>query len=416
MITAMSAGTSFSSDKNFEQARAAYDAGDYVHAEAIWRELAEAGDIDAMFTLGALLFEGPGNIPVDYVESYQWSLKASELGHPDAQYNLGNAYQKGLGVVQSDEQAAYWWQRSAAQGTPKAAYNLGVQYMYGRGVPMDYELALKSFQFAAARGHLSSRKLLLGWNLDIPEVVDTESVAVAGQVSDAGDGVNSDAVAATGDSAVSGKLTASEALTDKVESVVSVDTDSDKPRPGLAVETATAAIRPSITPVVTQTPPETVQEDQDTELAVMTAPAEPMDSVSAETGEAVVDPGSRVDVGQQSIDSGFPTFVSGESRILQVPKERFTLQLTAMSKPELVDDFISQHQLSGNLYRYRYHRNTQTFYALAIGNFLSREEAITFRDRLAQARPNRKSWQNPWLRRCSDIQDLIRVAQKAEQL
>lgn len=51
-----------------------------------------------------------------HTEAAKWWQKAAEKGFANAQVNLGNAYDKGHGVVQSSEEAIMWWQRAAEQG------------------------------------------------------------------------------------------------------------------------------------------------------------------------------------------------------------------------------------------------------------------------------------------------------------
>jgi TPR repeat protein len=372
-IAVVSSGSSLSSEPTFEQAQAAFDAGDYNGADDIWRQLAAAGDVESMFALGVLLFEGPGDYPVNYTESAEWNLKASQLDHPQAQYNLGNAYQKGLGVVKDDEQAAYWWQRAAAQGMPNAAYNLGVQYMYGRGVPLDPDKALEQFKFAAARGHLTSRKLLLGWNFEIPEIM-VDEVSAPGEPSP---DVTTDTTAQTA-------------------SVAPLETIPDQ-----------AGSEPVIQPL-------SEQEYQDAGTVVTS------DSTGQMTGTAAVsalpdqaESGAETQTAPAPMKDAdvLPVFAASESRILELPKDRYTLQITAMSKPELVDSFIRQYQLTGDMYRYRYLRDASTLYALSIGSFTSSEDAIVFRDQLTR---NKYKLQTPWLRRIDDIQNLIRQMQISE--
>ena len=50
---------------------------------------------------------------------------AADQGHAEAQYNLGNMFEQGRGVAQSDVEAARWWQKAADQGHAGAQYNLG---------------------------------------------------------------------------------------------------------------------------------------------------------------------------------------------------------------------------------------------------------------------------------------------------
>ncbi len=52
----------------------------------------------------------------DDVEAYNWYHKAAELGHPNAQFNLGVIYAKGRGIDKNLDEAKKWYQQAAAQG------------------------------------------------------------------------------------------------------------------------------------------------------------------------------------------------------------------------------------------------------------------------------------------------------------
>jgi len=56
--------------------------GDPERVAEIIRD-AQAGNIDAMYTLGVLYCEGRG-LPVDYEKSLEWLKKARDLGDRDA--------------------------------------------------------------------------------------------------------------------------------------------------------------------------------------------------------------------------------------------------------------------------------------------------------------------------------------------
>ena len=49
-------------------------------------------------------------------------------GHAQAQDNLGEAYEEGLGVHQDYVEAVQWYRKAAEQGLANAQYNLGVMY------------------------------------------------------------------------------------------------------------------------------------------------------------------------------------------------------------------------------------------------------------------------------------------------
>lgn len=76
----------------------------------------------------------------------------ADLGNIDAQYNLGAMYGNGLGVRQDHEEAARLFHLAADQGDASAQFNLGVRYDNGLGVPQDDKAAASLFRLAAAQG------------------------------------------------------------------------------------------------------------------------------------------------------------------------------------------------------------------------------------------------------------------------
>lgn len=430
LVVMILTGTLPASDLTYKQGQDAYDSGDYQGAELIWEQLAETGDEESMFALGDLKHEGPGDAEVDYVASSTWFQKSAELGHPLSQYNLGNAYQKGLGVVQDDAKAAYWWQRAAAQGIPNAAYNLGVQYMDGRGVPQDYQQALKMFQFAAARGHASARKLLRSWNFEVPELEgsgaeDTEKLAgmaaakTGSSTSGPADpvGMSGGAVVSSEEQQVDGASLA--ATAEPVEQVTrhadaapanalkisqapAID-DTDEPEYEAQIVTALEPVTTDAPVVAMQPQPEQIE----TIEHVIEKPTAGIPEPEQSDPEPTVTPEQPIVVGHLSAPS------TGETYILGLPREYYTLQLTAMNKQSLVSEFIGQFELVGELHHYQYKKGADTYYALSIGTFSTRADAIAFRDQLAAS--NKAGWQNPWLRRISEIQNLIRAMHDMDQ-
>lgn len=118
----------------------------------------EEGSIHAKANLGSLYLEGGPGLPQDYdkalywyqlatndnpvraydglaslyieqenyEEAYKYVVKAADLGHPQAEYNLGYFYENGLVVEQDKEKAKYWYEKAAAQGWANAQNNLDI--------------------------------------------------------------------------------------------------------------------------------------------------------------------------------------------------------------------------------------------------------------------------------------------------
>jgi hypothetical protein len=79
--------------------------------------------------------------------------KVAKGGNAAAQCELGSAYNEGIGVEQSYEQAIKWYLKSAKQGYAEAQFSLGRLYYMGFGVAQDYAEALKWLRLAAAQKH-----------------------------------------------------------------------------------------------------------------------------------------------------------------------------------------------------------------------------------------------------------------------
>jgi len=61
--------------------------------------------------------------------------KAAELGHAEAQNQLGYMYSAGEGIEKDYYESIYWYLKSARQGNSKGQYSLVKIYRYGIGVP-----------------------------------------------------------------------------------------------------------------------------------------------------------------------------------------------------------------------------------------------------------------------------------------
>ncbi len=190
ILTALSAaavGAPGAAASDFFAGYEAFRRGDYDAAHAAWLPLARAGDADAQFNLGALYENGfgvapdadraanwyreaatrrlglaqialarlrhAGAIDDDVVENPIELLEsAARRGSVEAQYELGVAYDRGLGVTQNHATAAGWYQRAAEQGLADAQYNIATLYDEGLGTARDAERAHQWYMRAADTG------------------------------------------------------------------------------------------------------------------------------------------------------------------------------------------------------------------------------------------------------------------------
>lgn len=76
----------------------AFDRGDLKSALRIWMEAAEAGDLEAQTNVGEIYERGLGTEP-NYESAVIWYQKAADKGYSRALFNLGTLYEQGKGVA-----------------------------------------------------------------------------------------------------------------------------------------------------------------------------------------------------------------------------------------------------------------------------------------------------------------------------
>src|SRR6202167_4708360 len=73
-------------------------------------------------------------------------LQAAQGGDADAQTNVAEIYERGLGGPPNYEAALLWYQKAADQKYSRALFNLGTLYEQGLGVPQDKLKALNLYR------------------------------------------------------------------------------------------------------------------------------------------------------------------------------------------------------------------------------------------------------------------------------
>jgi TPR repeat protein len=69
-----------------------------------------------------------------------------------AQFNLGNAYNSGLGLEVDQDKAVHYWRLAAEQDVAEAQFNLGSAYFNGQGVEKDMAQAIEWWRKASELG------------------------------------------------------------------------------------------------------------------------------------------------------------------------------------------------------------------------------------------------------------------------
>jgi TPR repeat protein len=139
-----------------EDAVAANKAGDYATAMSLLRPLAEQGDANAQYGVGALYWNGHG-VTADAIEALKWFRLAAAQKHAEAQLDIGFIYSGVEGVTKDEKEAAKWFHLAAEAGLAEAQYILGVVYDGGQGVTMNEATAVKWFQRAAVQGNAQAQ-------------------------------------------------------------------------------------------------------------------------------------------------------------------------------------------------------------------------------------------------------------------
>ncbi len=153
----------------------------------VWQELfkrqlsaAEAGDADAQYEVSAMYLKGRGVAP-DRAQARAWLEKAAAQGHeraesklarmklaeekfreilsraqqgdPEAAYEVGVSYMKGIGTDIDYDEAGRWLGRVAETGQERALFDLG--YLYYKAVqdPARFATARRLFEEAASKGN-----------------------------------------------------------------------------------------------------------------------------------------------------------------------------------------------------------------------------------------------------------------------
>ena len=109
------------------------------------RVRAASGDVIAQFSLGAVLYYGSEQT----AQAIDWFRKAAAQGYAPAEFQMGQLYEFGFGVVQNDREALDWYRRAAGHGSAAAQRAIGDCYRKGRGVAADPAEAARWYLQAA---------------------------------------------------------------------------------------------------------------------------------------------------------------------------------------------------------------------------------------------------------------------------
>jgi TPR repeat protein len=141
---------------DYDEARRAYERGDYPEALRRFGKLASEGEGRAQFDLAHMYFSGVG-VPIDQASGWRYLQAAAQSGQTGAMVELGMRYAAGMGTQQNLIMAAQWYRRAARLGDPMAAFNLASMHEAGTEVAKDPLLAYAWYVIAFRNGNSAAR-------------------------------------------------------------------------------------------------------------------------------------------------------------------------------------------------------------------------------------------------------------------
>jgi len=89
----------------------AYDRANLKSSLNVWMPAAQAGNAEAQANVGEIFERGIGGSP-NYEAAVIWYSKAAQQGNSRAQFNLGTLYEQGFGVPKSKKTALNWYRKA----------------------------------------------------------------------------------------------------------------------------------------------------------------------------------------------------------------------------------------------------------------------------------------------------------------
>ena len=108
---------------------------------------------EQLTNLGTDYYYGQNGRVKSLKTAVQCFMIAAKDGYAYAQYLVGQLYEKGEGLPQSDEEAVKWYEKAAEQDYSPAQVELGRCYEHGVYVPLNYETAVRWYRSAYNAGN-----------------------------------------------------------------------------------------------------------------------------------------------------------------------------------------------------------------------------------------------------------------------
>ncbi len=84
--------------------------------------------------------QGPPWSEISAYKSFNACYIAAQKGNIKAQIELGESYQKGIGIPKDDDKSIYWYKKAAMRGSSAALLQLAFAHAFGKGVEINLPL------------------------------------------------------------------------------------------------------------------------------------------------------------------------------------------------------------------------------------------------------------------------------------
>lgn len=156
---ALTATVSLGAFAGMDEAKNAYNSGQFESAYQEFEILYGQGDAEAAYYLGRMHHMGEG-VPQNFSQALNWYRTAADGGHAEGYFSMGQMYEKGQGSPQDFTRAFEAYQAASDLDHMAARKRVAMMHAEGLGTPVDYGEAARLMQTVADTGDPEAQQLL----------------------------------------------------------------------------------------------------------------------------------------------------------------------------------------------------------------------------------------------------------------
>ncbi len=156
---ALTATVSLGAFAGMDEAKNAYETGQFESAYQEFEVLYGQGDAEAAYYLGRMHHMGEG-VPQNFSQALNWYRSAADGGSADGYFAMGQMYEKGQGSPQDFNRAFEAYQAASDRDHMTARKRLAMMHAEGLGTQVDYGEAARLMQTVVDTGDPEAEQLL----------------------------------------------------------------------------------------------------------------------------------------------------------------------------------------------------------------------------------------------------------------